>query len=91
MIMFTTTSNSILQYNSPSDMIGRIMSVYSLVFGGLVPVGSIYAGGVSKLLGPNNAFIISGIIGFIGFFILYIRRGEICNAKLCKCTQSSCK
>ncbi|SHF39465.1 Predicted arabinose efflux permease, MFS family [Caloramator proteoclasticus DSM 10124] len=77
MILFNTTSNSILQFNSPDDMRGRIMSVYSLVFGGLTPLGSIYAGTLAKYFGANNVFIISGIIGFIGFFILFTRRRSL--------------
>ncbi|QCX32944.1 MFS transporter [Caloramator sp. E03] len=89
MIMFTTTSNSVLQYYSPDEMRGRIMSVYSLVFGGLVPVGSLYAGAVSKFLGTNNAFIISGVIGFMGFLLLFSRRRELHDGKLRKNTKSS--
>nr|WP_242826178.1 MFS transporter [Caloramator sp. ALD01] len=77
MILFNTTSNSILQFNSPDDMRGRIMSVYSLVFGGLTPLGSIYAGTLAKYFGANNVFIISGIMGFIGFFILFTRRRSL--------------
>ncbi|WDC83722.1 MFS transporter [Caloramator sp. mosi_1] len=77
MILFSTTSNSILQFNSPDDMRGRIMSVYSLVFGGLTPIGSIYAGTLAKYFGANNVFIISGVIGFIGFLILFKRRREL--------------
>lgn len=77
MIMFTTTSNSILQLNSPDYMRGRVMSVYSLVFGGLVPVGSIYTGTTAKYLGIQTTFLISGIIGFVGLFILLFRRNEL--------------
>lgn len=77
MILFNTTSNSILQYNSPDDMRGRIMSVYSLVFGGLTPIGSLYAGTLAKYMGANNVFIISGVIGFLGFLILFSRRKEL--------------
>lgn len=77
MILFNTTSNSILQYNSPDEMRGRIMSVYSLVFGGLTPIGSLYAGTLAKYFGANNVFIISGIIGFMGFLILFRRRKEL--------------
>ncbi|MCX7950531.1 MAG: MFS transporter [Clostridiales bacterium] len=77
MILFNTTSNSILQYNSPDDMRGRIMSVYSLVFGGLTPIGSLYAGTLAKYFGANNVFIISGVIGFLGFLILFSRRKEL--------------
>ncbi|WDU82144.1 MFS transporter [Caloramator sp. Dgby_cultured_2] len=74
MISFNTTSNSILQYNAPDEMRGRIMSVYSLVFGGLTPIGSLYSGTLAKYIGPQNAFIVSGIIGLLGFSILFRRR-----------------
>ncbi|CCJ32739.1 Permease [Caloramator australicus RC3] len=74
MISFNTTSNSILQYNAPDEMRGRIMSVYSLVFGGLTPIGSLYSGTLAKYIGPHNAFIVSGIIGLLGFSILFRRR-----------------
>lgn len=77
MISFNTTSNSILQFNSPDEMRGRIMSVYSLVFGGLTPIGSLYAGTIAKYLGANNAFIISGLIGLVGFALLFKRRREL--------------
>lgn len=77
MIMFNTTSNTVLQLNAPDNMRGRIMSIFSLVVGGLAPVGSLYAGTVSKYLGANNTFKISGIIGMIGFLILFLRRREL--------------
>lgn len=77
MVMYNTTTNSILQLNSPDEMRGRIMSVYSLVFGGLTPIGSIYAGTASKTLGPQSAFFISGVIGLLGFILLFKRRREL--------------
>lgn len=77
MIMFTTTSNSILQLNSPDYMRGRVMSVYSLIFGGFTPIGSLYAGAVSKYLGSQNAFLVSGIMGFTGFILIMAKRKEL--------------
>jgi predicted MFS family arabinose efflux permease len=77
MIMYSTTSNSVLQLNAPDDMRGRIMSVFSLVNGGLIPLGAIYAGTASKYLGPDKTFLVSGIIGLIGFSILFSRRKEL--------------
>lgn len=77
MIMFTTTCNTVLQLNSPDEMRGRIMSVFSLVFGGLVPFASLYAGTMSKYFGAPITFIVSGTIGLIGFLILFIRRRQI--------------
>ena len=77
MIIYTTTSNSILQLNSPDHMRGRVMSVYSLIFGGFTPIGSLYAGLVSKYLGSQNAFIVSGVIGFSGYILLMAKRKEL--------------
>lgn len=77
MIMYNTTSNSMLQFNSPDHMRGRIMSVYSLIFGGLIPFGSLYAGAIAKRFGPQYTFIISGGICFIGFLFLFARRKEL--------------
>lgn len=77
MIAFTTTCNSVLQYNSPDNMRGRIMSVYSFVFGGLAPIGSLYAGATAKYLGSQYTFIISGIIGLIGFILVLTKRKEL--------------
>lgn len=77
MIAFNTTCNTVLQLNSPDNMRGRIMSVYSFVFGGLVPVGSLYAGTTAKYLGSQNTFIISGLIGFSALFLLLKKRREL--------------
>lgn len=77
MVIYSTTCNSVLQMNSPDEMRGRIMSVYSLIFGGLTPIGSLYAGGASKLIGIKWAFILSGGIGAIGFLILLFKRREL--------------
>ena len=44
MICFTASTNSLVQMNSDNEYRGRVMSVYSLVFGGMAPIGSLYAG-----------------------------------------------
>lgn len=46
------------------------MSVYSFVFVGVAPIGSLYAGGLASKLGANMAFTISGIIGLIGTLLI---------------------
>jgi MFS family permease len=77
MVIYNSLSNSILQLNAPDEMRGRIMSVYSLIFGGLTPVGAIYTGYASKHLGTQATFIISGIIGLSGVVILFVKRQEL--------------
>jgi len=62
-IIFTALVNSTIQLNSADNMRGRVMSVYSLVFGGVTPIGSLYAGKLTELAGAPVCMMISGLIG----------------------------
>ncbi|MDD2587203.1 MAG: MFS transporter [Syntrophomonadaceae bacterium] len=64
-IVFTALVNSTIQLNSAESMRGRVMSVYSLVFGGVTPIGSLYAGHIAEYAGAPGCMIISGIIGIV--------------------------
>jgi hypothetical protein len=44
-------------------MRGRVMSVYSLVFGGLTPIGSLYAGQLIEATSASTCMLVSGGIG----------------------------
>lgn len=75
-IIFTTTGNSTLQLNSTDDFRGRVMSVYSLVFTGVTPIGSIFSGTICNNAGVSQAFLLSGIITLI-FILILIRKNII--------------
>jgi MFS family permease len=62
-ITFTTLVNSTIQLNSGDHMRGRVMSVYSLVFGGVTPIGGLYAGKLTEIAGAPVSMIVSGAIG----------------------------
>lgn len=66
-------SNTTVQLKSPDGMRGRIMSVYSMVVGGAVPIGSLYSGGMCDSFGVSNTFVLNGIIGlaFMAVIIPY--------------------
>jgi predicted MFS family arabinose efflux permease len=75
MIVFAASSNSLIQLTVEDRLRGRVMSVYSLVFGGLTPLGSLYSGTLSHWLGAKATFIISGMLSlFFLLGILYWRR-----------------
>lgn len=61
--VFTALVNSTIQLNSADNMRGRVMSVFSLVFLGVTPIGSLYAGNISEYAGAPICMIISGVIG----------------------------
>ena len=61
-IFFSTTANTTLQLNSANEYRGRVMSVYSLVFAGATPIGSIFAGAAISGIGISRTFLLSGIL-----------------------------
>lgn len=61
-IYFSTTANTTLQMNSKDEYRGRVMSVYSLVFAGATPIGSLFAGVAISSLGVSETFRLSGAL-----------------------------
>ncbi len=44
MMVFMSTCNTLIQTSTPDDMRGRVMGVWALIFGAMIPVGSLEAG-----------------------------------------------
>jgi MFS family permease len=90
MVLFSTLCNSSLQMESDDIHRGRVMSVYSFVFVGIAPIGSIYAGAMSSWIGARGTYLVSGIIGVIGTIIIswvffkYQKTAPITNQLLIK-------
>jgi MFS family permease len=51
MMLFFSTSNTVLQTIVPDEMRGRVMGVWSLVFGAMIPLGSLEAGTLANSIG----------------------------------------
>lgn len=64
-ITCTAQINAMLQIHSEDAMRGRVMTVYNLSFGGVTPVGSLYAGGLVHAAGAATEMIASGAIGLL--------------------------
>jgi MFS family permease len=69
LVSFNSTTNSTVQLNTEDEYRGRVMSVYSLVFGGLTPLGSLYSGSITEAFGPRIGFVACGIIMIVLFSI----------------------
>ena len=69
-MFFSTTANSTLQLNSKDEYRGRVMSVYSLVFAGFTPIGSLFSGFVAEKYGARVCFILSGVSTIVLILIL---------------------
>jgi MFS family permease len=62
MLLFFSTTNTLLQTNASDEMRGRVMGIWTLVFGGTTPFGGLEAGMVSHYLGVRWAITIGAIV-----------------------------
>src|SRR5881275_1425452 len=62
MLLFFSTSNTLLQTIVPDEMRGRVMGVWSLVFGAMIPLGSLEAGAVAHWAGTPVALAFGACI-----------------------------
>lgn len=78
MLLFFSTSNTVLQTIVPDEMRGRVMGVWSLVFGAMIPLGSLEAGALAHWLGTSFALGFGGVVCAASAFVtlLAIRRRE---------------
>lgn len=71
-IVFSAMTNTLLQTNVPDNLRGRVMSVYSLVFGGVTPIGALITGAVLDVGGPAAGFIEGGALGVISVLVVLV-------------------
>ncbi len=62
LLLFFSTSNTVVQTIVPDEMRGRVMGVWSLVFGAMIPLGSLEAGAVAHWLGTSFALAFGAIV-----------------------------
>ncbi len=78
MLLFFSTTNTVLQTIVPDEMRGRVMGVWSLIFGAMIPLGSLEAGAVANWFGTADALALGAIVCTIsaGVALMAIRRRE---------------
>jgi predicted MFS family arabinose efflux permease len=67
-VTFFGMANTIIQLNSHDHLRGRVMSIYTMSFGGLSPLGSVFAGVVAHRIQAPLAFALGGLITGLCFF-----------------------
>ncbi len=78
MNLFTVSANSAVQLHTPDELRARVMSVYSLVFAGMSPPGSLFAGWLMATLGSRGGIAVLGGLGVLAVLSLWasLRRLE---------------
>lgn len=62
-VLTLTTLNATAQLMSPEWVRGRTMSIYSLAFVGIIPLGSILAGAIADVVGAGTAITVLSTAG----------------------------
>lgn len=79
MVSYLAVANSFIQITVPDELRGRVMSVYSLVFLGTVPIGNAIMGVIADRLGTPRAVTVSGatcLIAAMFFARAHLRRRD---------------
>lgn len=61
-----SSSNTLVQAMIPDELRGRVMSVYSMMFMGVAPIGALLAGSLAGVVGAPETVAIGGAICIVG-------------------------
>ena len=83
-VLYFSTTNTVLQTIVPDQMRGRVMGIWTLVFGGMMPLGSLQAGFVADLIGSPATIAIGALICALGAIVTLevVRRREARSASV---------
>jgi len=66
MMMQFTSTNTLIQAMVPDQLRGRVMSLYAMMFLGMMPIGSLLAGTLAEHIGAPITVAIGGVASMIG-------------------------
>src|SRR5713101_5091042 len=69
-IVLVASCNTAMQLAAPDELRGRVMSLYTLIWGGVFPFGAFIVGTISEHWGVGRALLINGSAGLLGVALL---------------------
>jgi MFS family permease len=81
MVLCMASSNTLLQTISEQAMRGRIMSLYSMAFLGVTPIGSLFAGIISRHIGVQLTVALGGALCIVAG-LLFISQLTVFREKI---------
>ena len=72
MLLYFSTTNTLIQLGVADGMRGRVMGIWALVFGGMMPVGGMEAGALSHWLGVPGAVAIGAIVCGVAALVTWL-------------------
>jgi MFS family permease len=74
---YLNLNQTLIQTNTPAEMMGRVMSLHTLVGTGLGPLGSLVAGAVAGFAGPKETLGLFGAAGLVCVLVTFLRGGAL--------------
>ena len=71
-IVFMAGCNTTLQLGAPDELRGRVMSLYTLAFGGVFPLGAFLVGAIAEAASVRAACLAGGGAGVVGLAALLL-------------------
>lgn len=75
-MMFMGMSNTLLQTYTPLDMRGRVMSMYTMIFLGFMPLGSWLLGTTASITSLPKTFAVAGV-AIVAAAVVALRRRDL--------------
>ncbi|MCU1342809.1 MAG: major facilitator superfamily transporter [Candidatus Acidoferrum typicum] len=73
MMMQFTSANTLIQAMVPDQLRGRVMSLYSMMFLGMSPLGSLVAGKMAQHIGAPSTVALGGLISLGGGVVFAVK------------------
>ena len=72
LVSYLAAANSYIQVKVPDELRGRVMSIYSLAFFGLYPLGSLWVGLIAEQISEPFAIMTNSVILLVIFILIRI-------------------
>jgi MFS family permease len=73
MLLYFSTTNTLIQSSVSNAMRGRVMGIWALVFGGMMPAGGIESGFLSHAVGVPSTIVVGAIICAVAGLVTWWR------------------
>jgi MFS family permease len=70
-------TNTLIQTLSPDDVRGRVLSIYTMIAIGVVPLGALVDGAIASVIGLRPTFALAGAICTALFVAIWLSRPEV--------------
>jgi len=73
LVVSSATINSLIQELSPDRLRGRVISIWTFIFAGFMPIGYLYSGWLAQQTSPSLAIFLGGLACFLLVVFLSFR------------------